>query len=76
MAESTGSKQDFKTVSTDIVTVLESIQTKKYPSLKEDIEQLKQTSNKIKNDVAIKEQQNTIQSFFTEARTVVNNMNT
>jgi len=68
-------EENFKTVFNDIVLVLESIQTQSYPSLKNEVSELKQTSNNIDNKVAIKEQQNTIQAFFIKARTVVNNMN-
>lgn len=67
---------NFKTVSNDIVAVLEILQTKNYPSLQDEVAELKQTSNKIDNNMAAKEQQVTIQTFFTKARKVVNNMNT
>lgn len=67
---------NFKTVSNDIVAVLEILQTKSYPSLQDEVAELKQTSNKIDNNMATKEQQGTIQAFFTKARKVVNNMNT
>jgi hypothetical protein len=67
---------NFKTVSKDIVTVLESIQSENYPSLKEDILELKQTSSKIDTNIATKEQQVTVQTFFTKAKKVVNDMNT
>ncbi|PKQ45054.1 hypothetical protein [Confluentibacter flavum] len=67
---------NFKTVSNDIVAVLEILQTNSYPSLQDEIAELKQTSNKIDNSIATKEQQSTIQTFFTKARKVVNNMNT
>lgn len=67
---------NFKTVSKDIVTVLESIQAENHPSLKDDILELKQTSSKIDTNIATKEQQVTVQSFFTQAKKVVNDMNT
>ncbi|WP_100615746.1 hypothetical protein [Confluentibacter citreus] len=67
---------NFKTVSKDIVTVLETIQTKNYPSLQDEVSELKEASSKIDNNIATKEQQSTIQTFFTKAKKVVNNMNT
>lgn len=66
---------DFKTVSKDIVTVLETIQTENYPSLKEDIMELKQTSSKIDTNTATKTQQTIVQTFFSKAKKVVNDMN-
>ena len=67
---------NFKTVSKDIVTVLESIQSENYPSLEEDVKELKQTSSKIENNIATQEQQTTVQTFFAKAKEVVNNMDT
>jgi len=67
---------DFQKVSKDIVTVLESIQTENYPSLKKEVLELKQTSSKIDTNIATKEQQTTIQNFFSKAKEVVNSMNT
>lgn len=66
---------NFKTVSKDIVTVLESIQTENYPFLEDDVKELKQTSSKIENNIATQEQQTTVQTFFEKAKEVVNNMN-
>ena len=66
---------NFKTVSKDIVTVLETIQSENYPSLQNDVMELKQTSSKIENNIATKEQQTTIQTFFTKAKKVINEMN-
>lgn len=67
---------DFQKVSKDIVTVLESIQTENYPSLEEEVLELKQTSSKIDTNIATKEQQTTIQNFFSKAKEVVKSMNT
>lgn len=66
---------NFQKVSKDIVTVLETIQTENYPTLKDDVSELKQTSTKIDTNIATKEQQTTIQTFFTKAKKVVNGMN-
>lgn len=66
---------DFKNVSKDIVTVLETIQVKNYPNLAEEIKELKQTSINIQTNVTTKEQQTTLQKFFTIAKDVVNNLN-
>lgn len=66
---------NFKTVSKDIVTVLKSIQTNKYPSLEDDVLELKQTSSKIDTNMATKAQQITVQTFFSKAKKVVNDMN-
>ncbi|MEO6346657.1 MAG: hypothetical protein ABIO60_01990 [Aquaticitalea sp.] len=69
-----GISKDFKMVSTDIVTILENIQTKKFPTLQKEVADLKQTSNKL-TSVAVEKQQTTLQMFFRKANDVLNKMN-
>ncbi len=70
----TTSGTNLKTVSDQIVTVLQSIQIKHFPDLQNIVTDLKQTSTKI-NATALDKQQTTLQAFFRKANDVLNNMN-
>ena len=74
MRNKMGISQNVKSVSTDIVSVIERIQTQKYPALQNEVADLKQTSNKI-TATTIEKQQMTLQNFFRKAKEVLTKMN-
>lgn len=73
-SNATGMTKNLKTVSMNIVNVLERIQTSNFPALNNEIADLKQTANKLNTD-ALDRQQNNLQAFFRKANEVLNKMN-
>lgn len=74
MPNSSGISKNFKAVSSNIVTVLQSLQTSKYPNLQKEVADLKQTSNKL-TTATIEKQKITLQAFFRKSNEVLNKMN-
>jgi hypothetical protein len=74
MTNMTGISKNFKAVSGNIVTVLQSIQTKNFPALQKEVTDLKQTSDKL-TSATIDKQQFMLQAFFRKANEVLNKMN-
>lgn len=74
MPKDMGISKNFKIVSMNIVTVLESIQKKSFPSLQNTIAELKQVANKL-TTTAIEKQKTTLHAFFRKSNEVLNNMN-
>jgi len=72
--KASGISKSLKTVSTDIVSVLEGIQTKKYPALQTEVTDLKQTCNKL-TVTSIDKQKMALQNFFRKANDVLSKMN-
>ncbi|MHA7944002.1 hypothetical protein ACJOV8_013080 [Formosa sp. 3Alg 14/1] len=65
---------DFKTMSSDITTVIEDIQTNHAPELKEDMSKLKETSNALSTSMAWSEQQKNIEAYFKQAHDILINI--
>jgi len=74
MSNTTDINKNLKTVSTNIVSVLEAIQTKQFPALQKEVADLKQTAAKM-TTTSLENQQATLQTFFRKANDVLNNMN-
>lgn len=66
---------EFKSVSEDIVTVIDALYSKNGMTMEQDLKKLKETSNKISGTNALPKQQNTIQSFFRQAHDALHNIN-
>lgn len=74
MPKATGINKNLKTVSMNIVSVLEIIQTKTFSVLQKEVSDLKQTANKI-TTMSLDKQKTALQTFFRKANEVLNNMN-
>lgn len=71
MSSNSGASNNFKAVSSNIVTVLSDLQKKSFPSLQDDMMDLKQAASKI-TDEPIDKQKTTLQAFFRKANGVIN----
>ncbi|TDU34469.1 hypothetical protein BXY82_2792 [Gelidibacter sediminis] len=67
--------KNFKTATDKIVTVMETVQQKSFPSLQTQMADLKQSASKIDGSKALKEQQHQIYTFFRQSRDVLKMMN-
>ncbi|HLT32375.1 MAG TPA: hypothetical protein VKZ98_01170 [Aquaticitalea sp.] len=66
---------DFKDVTQDIVTVIESITNKNGTTMQQEVTQLKETSSKISGTTTLDKQQRTLQTFFRQAHDVLHSTN-
>lgn len=67
--------KNFKTASDKIVTVLEDIQEKSYPSLQSQVADLKGVSSKMDGSISMDQQQDDITQFLQKSRDVLKEMN-
>ncbi|GGG39750.1 hypothetical protein [Bizionia arctica] len=74
MPERSGISKNLKSVTNNIVTVLETLQTKNFPALQAEVANLKATSNKLTSST-IDKQKTTLQTFFRKANEVLIKMN-
>lgn len=67
--------EHFKTVSKEIMEVLETLESNHAPRLQQQLEALKVTSSKINGTLDLSKQQTTLQTFFRKAHELLNLMN-